>query len=101
MPRSMLRLAFLEPTSAIKIKTVNQEGVSRYLSNRLMRTCMNKVFQTGTVRNTETEGTKVPSMPAKNPTMDERSVMNLKSSDSVNQELLYKDFIPNGEGPVL
>ena len=47
----------------------------------------------GTVRNTETEGTKVPSMSAENPTMDERSAMNLKSSDSVNQELLYKDNI--------
>lgn len=33
--------------------------------------------------------------------MDERSVMNLKSSDSVNQELLYKDLTPNGEGPVV
>ena len=41
----------------------------------------------GTVRDTETEGTKVPSMPVENPTMDERSEMNLKSSDSVNQEL--------------
>lgn len=30
-------------------------------------------------------------MPAENPTMDERSVMNLKSSDSMKQELLYKD----------
>ena len=47
----------------------------------------------GTVRNTETEGTKVPSMPVENPTMDERSVMNLKSSDSMNQELLYKDHL--------
>lgn len=55
----------------------------------------------GTVRNTETEGTLVSSMPVKNPTMDERSVMNLKSSDSMNQELLYKDSIPNGKGPVL
>ena len=32
--------------------------------------------------------------------MDERSAMNLKSSDSVNQELLYKD-LPVKEGPVL
>lgn len=44
----------------------------------------------GTVRNTETEGTLVPSMPEENPTMDER-LLDLKSSDSMNQELLYKD----------
>lgn len=50
-----------------------------------------RILDNGTVRNTETEGTKVPSMPAENPTMDERSVMNLKSSDSVKQELLYKE----------
>ena len=47
----------------------------------------------GTVGNTETKGTLVPSMPAENPTMDERSVMNLKSSDSMKQELLYKDHL--------
>lgn len=50
-----------------------------------------KILDHGTVGNTETEGTKVPSMPAENPTMDERLVMNLKSSDSMKQELLYKD----------
>lgn len=44
----------------------------------------------GTVGNTETEGTKVPSMPAENPTMDER-LLDLKSSGSMKQELLYKD----------
>ena len=55
----------------------------------------------GTVRNTETGVNQDTPMPVENPTIDERSVMNLKSSDSVNQELLYKDFIPNGEGPVL
>lgn len=32
--------------------------------------------------------------------MDERSVMNLKSSVSMNQELLYKDLTHNEEGPV-
>lgn len=37
----------------------------------------------GTVGNTETLD-KYSSMPAENPTMDERSVMNLKSSDSMN-----------------
>ena len=56
----------------------------------------------GTVRNTETEGTKVPSMPVENPTMDDKFVLQtLKSSDSMNQELLYKDSTPIGEGPVL
>lgn len=50
-----------------------------------------RILDNGTVRNTETEGALVPSMPAENPTMDERSVMNLKSSDSVKQELLYKE----------
>ena len=54
----------------------------------------------GTVGNTETEGILVPSMPAENPTMDER-LLDLKSSDSVNQELLYKDSTSNREGPVL
>lgn len=32
---------------------------------------------------------------------DKFASQTLKSSDSMNQELLYKDFIPNGEGPVL
>jgi putative transposase len=50
-----------------------------------------RILDNGTVRNTETERTKVLSMPAENPTMDERSEMNLKSSDSVKQELSYKD----------
>lgn len=45
----------------------------------------------GTARNTETEGTKVPSMPVENPTMDDKNISSLKSSDSMNQELLYKD----------
>lgn len=40
-------------------------------------------------------------MPVENPTMDEHSVMTLKSSDSMKQELLYKDSTHNGEGPVL
>lgn len=50
-----------------------------------------RILDNGTVRNTETERTLVLSMPAENPTMDERSEMNLKSSDSVKQELPYKD----------
>ena len=54
----------------------------------------------GTVRNTETLDS-YSSMPVENPTMDERSSMNLKSSVSMKQELLYKDFIPNEEGSVL
>lgn len=53
-----------------------------------------RILDNGTVRNTETLG-KYPSMPVENPTMDERSVLNLKSSDSMKQELLYKDFILN------
>ena len=52
-----------------------------------------RILDNGTVRNTETEGTLVPSMPAENPTMDDRSAMNLKSSDSMKQELLYKDHL--------
>lgn len=32
--------------------------------------------------------------------MDER-LLDLKSSDSMKQELLYKDPVPIGEGPVL
>lgn len=55
----------------------------------------------GTVRNTETGVIQDTPMPVENPTMDERSVMNLKSSDSMNPELLYKDHTSNGEGPVL
>lgn len=46
----------------------------------------------GMERNSKTLG-KYPSMPVENPTMDERSVMNLKSSDSMKQELLYKDHL--------
>lgn len=60
-----------------------------------------RILDQGTVRNAETEGTKVPSMPVENPTMDEHSVMTLKSSDSMKQELLYKDSTHNGEDPVL
>ena len=45
----------------------------------------------GTVGNTETEGTNVPSMPVENPTMDER-LFRPKSSGSMKQELSYKDL---------
>lgn len=42
------------------------------------------------------------SMPVENPTMDDKFVLQTpKSSDSMNQELLYKDSYPIGEGPVL
>lgn len=58
-----------------------------------------RILDKGTVRNTETEGTLVPSMPAENPTMDERLDV-LKSSDSMNQELLYKNLSAK-EGPLL
>jgi len=61
-----------------------------------------RLLDLGTVRNTETEGTLIPSMPVENPTMDDKfALQTLKSSDSVNQELLYKDPTHNGEGPVL
>ena len=52
-----------------------------------------RILDNGTVRNTETGVNQDTPMPVENPTMDERSVMNLKSSDSVNQELLYKDHL--------
>ena len=58
-----------------------------------------RLFDNGMERNSKTLG-KYPSMPAENPTMDERLNV-LKSSDSMKQELLYKDLIHNGEGPVL
>lgn len=61
-----------------------------------------RILDKGTVRNTETEGTLVPSMPVENPTMDDKFILQtLKSSDSMKQELLYKDSTPIGEGPVL
>ena len=53
----------------------------------------------GTVRNTETLDS-YSSMPVENPTMDER-LLDLKSSDSMKQELLYKNLTLIGEGPVL
>jgi transposase len=59
-----------------------------------------RILDNGTVRNTETEETLVPSMPVENPTMDER-LLDIKSSDSTKQELLYKDATPNREGPVI
>lgn len=41
-------------------------------------------------------------MPVENPTMDDKfASQTLKSSDSVKQELLYKDSTPIGEGPVI
>ena len=51
-----------------------------------------RILDKRTVGNTETEGTLVPSMPVENPTMDER-LLDLKSSDSMKQELLYKGHI--------
>ena len=72
------------------IKQTRRHHLQRIVNNRLMRKCMNKVFQTGTVGNTETGVKQDTPMPVENPTMDERLNV-LKSSDSVNQELLYKD----------
>ena len=57
-----------------------------------------RILDNGTVRNTETLDS-YSSMPVENPTMDERHLV-LKSSDSMNQELLYKDS-SNLEGPLL
>ena len=51
-----------------------------------------RLLDKGTVRNTETGVNQDTPMPAENPTMDER-LLDLKSSDSVNQELLYKDLL--------
>ena len=52
-----------------------------------------RILDNGTVRNTETGVIQDTPMSVENPTMDERSAMNLKSSDSMNQELLYKDHL--------
>ena len=59
-----------------------------------------RILDKGTVGNTETGVIRDTPMPAENPTMDERSAMSLKSSDSMNQELLYKDRSIL-EGPVI
>lgn len=53
-----------------------------------------QLLDNGTVGNTETEGTLVSSMPVENPTMDDKfAKQTLKSSDSMNQELLYKGHL--------
>jgi len=59
-----------------------------------------RILDNGTVGNTETGVNQDTPMLVENPTMDERSVMNLKSSDSMKQELLYKDHLTI-EGPLL
>ena len=46
----------------------------------------------GTVRNTETGVNQDTPMPVENPTMDER-LLDLKSSDPMKQELLYKGYL--------
>ena len=58
-----------------------------------------RILDNGMERNSKTLDS-YSSMPVENPTMDER-LLDLKSSDSMSQELLYKDSTPNGEGPVL
>ena len=50
-----------------------------------------RILNNGMERNSKTLDS-YSSMPVKNPTMDER-LLDLKSSDSVNQELLYKDHL--------
>ena len=51
-----------------------------------------RILDKGTVGNTETLDS-YSSMLVENPTMDDKSVMTLKSSDSMKQELLYKDHL--------
>ena len=60
-----------------------------------------RILDKGTVGNTETLDS-YSSMLAENPTMDDKfALQTLKSSDSMKQELLYKDPTPNGEGTLL
>lgn len=55
-----------------------------------------RILDNGMEGNSKTLG-KYPSMSVENPTMDESSITNLKSSDSMKQKLLYKDlFITEG-----
>lgn len=55
----------------------------------------------GTVGNTETGVIQDTPMLVENPTMDDKfAKQTLKSSDSMKQELLYKDF-SSKEGPLL
>ena len=55
----------------------------------------------GTVGNTETGVIQDTPMSVENPTMDDKFVLQtLKSSDSMKQELLYKDLSAK-EGPLL
>lgn len=51
-----------------------------------------RILDKGTVGNTETLDS-YSSMLVENPTMDDKSVMTIKSSDSMKQELLYKDHL--------
>lgn len=60
-----------------------------------------RILDNGMERNSKTLD-EYSSMPVENPTMDDKFVLQtLKSSDSMNQELLYKDSSPIREGPVL
>lgn len=49
-----------------------------------------RILDKGMERNSKTGVIEDTPMLAENPTMDDKSVMNLKSSDSMKQELLYK-----------
>lgn len=59
-----------------------------------------RILDNGMERNSKTGVIQDTPMLVENPTMDER-LLDLKSSDSMKQELLYKGHTPNGEGPVL
>ena len=52
-----------------------------------------RILDKGTVGNTETGVIQDTPMLVENPTMDDKLVITLKSSDSMKQELLYKDHL--------
>ena len=59
-----------------------------------------RILDEGTVGNTETGVIQDTPMLVENPTMDDQNISSLKSSDSMKQELLYKDRLIL-EGPLL
>ena len=59
-----------------------------------------RILDEGTVGNTETGVIQDTPMLVENPTMDDQNISSLKSSDSMKQELLYKDRLIL-EGPLI